>query len=128
MRRLVFLAACLWLLSQAPAQAQGFACPGQNGPYVNYAREVLTISSTALPFTATVYQPSGAPPPLAATVTLETNPIRISTNGVPPTATVGTLWTNATNTRFLVCGEANVKRYLAIRTGSDASTTIEYWN
>ena len=128
MRRLVFIAACLWPLNQAPAQAQGFACPGQNGPYVNYAREALTISSTALPFTASVYQPSGAPPPLAATVTLETNPIRTSTNGAPPTAAVGELWTNGTNVRFIVCGEANIKRFLAIRTGSDASLTIAYWN
>lgn len=132
MRRLAIIAACLWLLGQTPLHAQMMGCPGQNAPFVQFGiRQAITISSTALPFTAANYaEDAGGPgngPVQMAQVTLESNPIRVSTDGVPPTAAIGELWTNSTNVKFAVCGELNVKRFLAIRTGSDAAITVSYW-
>ena len=58
MRRLAFMAAVLWLVCTVPAESQSAGCPGQNAAYVNFGREAITISSTALPFTASAYATS----------------------------------------------------------------------
>ena len=126
MKRFVLVLALL-----APiAEAQGFGCPGQNAPYVSYASEAITVSNAAKSFTAATYNSQAGPGSgavQAATVTLESNPIRTATDGSTPTASAGELWTNSTNVKFLVCGQLNVMRFLAIRTGSDAAITVFYW-
>ena len=132
MRRRAIFAACLWLLSTAPVESQSAGCPGQSAAYVQFGtRQAITVSNTAVGFTAANYASDNPPPGSGqvqmAMVTLETNPIRISTDGVVPTAAVGELWTNSTNVKFMVCGTLNVQRFLAIRTGSDAAITVSYW-
>lgn len=118
-RYLLFLALCA-----LPAEAQ--ICPGASTGDIQYAQEAITISSTALPFTVATYADGGAPVKYAV-VTLETNPIRVRADGLNPTATVGELYTNSTNVKFLVCGQGNVQRFRAIRTGSDAAITAAYY-
>lgn len=128
MRRVCFGFALLLLAGSV--EAQGFGCPGQNAPYVSYASEAITVSNAAKSFTAATYNSQAGPGSgavQAATVTLESNPIRTATDGSTPTASAGELWTNSTNVKFLVCGQLNVMRFLAIRTGSDAAITVFYW-
>jgi hypothetical protein len=120
MKRLLLL-----LLFTLPVEAQ--VCPGASVMDEAYAEEALVISSTALPFTAAVYAPAGTPQVKYASVTLETNPIRVSVTGVVPTATVGQLFTNSTNVSFFVCGNINVRKFLAIRTGADAAITAIFY-
>lgn len=91
-----------------------------------YAHESITVSSTAIGFTAanltkalTLYQ-RGCSDVL---VTVETNPIRFTVDGTTPTSTVGHLL-NAGD--IYTCDGADAAAFLAIRTGSDATIKCTY--
>jgi hypothetical protein len=96
---------------------------------VNYAKEPLTVSNTAIPFTKTVYD-TGLKRPAFAQVRLEgANNIRFQIDGSVPTSSVGWLTEGVTgsNISFTICGEAMVRSFQMIRTGSDASVTVFYF-
>lgn len=124
MKRLLIILAFLGFAGVAEAQV----CPGLTGQTTAYATEAITVSSTAIGFTAATYN-DGTHVPLFAQVTLETNPIRVLTTGKPPTSSVGELWTNSTNVKFTVCGQSSINKFLAIRTGAaDAAITVVYYS
>ena len=110
-----------------PGAVQAQVCPGVTGPVEAYAREAITVSTTALPFTAGTYA-DGRGDVKFAQVTLESNNIRVSVEGLVPSATVGELWETSTNVKFVVCGQTSVRRFRAIRQGAaDATLTVTYF-
>ena len=120
---LIGIVISLFLLYQPPVKA---VCSGQTFTPSFFAKESLTISTTALPGTATVYNPSGAINTARyAFVTVETNPIRYWLDGSVPTAFLGHLV--ATNGSFEVCGINAVRNFQMIRQGAaDATVMISY--
>ena len=124
MRLRALILAAVFIALALPARAQ--VCPGVTGNSAKaYAGETLTVSSTALPFTASKYNAGGKIPDFAQ-VTLETAAIRYWTNSLTPTATVGMLLTNPQS--FTVCGQGDIQAWLAIRTAADASITVQYFS
>lgn len=123
MKRLLILLVLLGFAGVAEAQV----CPGLTGSTQAYAREVITVSSTAVGFTSATYN-DGVHTPLFAQVTLESNNIRVSVEGKPPTATVGELWQTSTNVKFTVCGQTSINKFLAIRASADATITVTYYS
>lgn len=91
-----------------------------------YAYEAITVSSTAIGFTAAKLSSAeslygrGIKEVL---VTVETNPIRFTVDGTTPTSTVGHLL-NAGD--IYTCNGEDATKFLAIRTGSDASIKCTY--
>jgi len=102
--------------------AQGL-CSGLPHPVICYAHETLTVSNTAVPFTASVYAPGGKQGPEIAAVTLEGDNIRVWYDGGVPTSTVGQLIQQPV---FWVCGGDSIRKFLAIRQTTDATLNIEY--
>lgn len=126
MRRLVFLAACLWLLSQSPVQAQSSpTCPGPVFPIAGGA-EAITVSSTSIGFTAATIANNGNPA-IRAECSIATDNIRYRDDGPAPTATVGVLIL-ATKGSFTVCGAQIVKQARMIRQTNDAALFCLYYS
>lgn len=130
-RRSILAAALAALLSQGQAEAQ--SCLGINGPAMVFTQEAIAVSSTAIGVTSTIFSniQAAGKRALFVTFTLETNPIRWRSDGLAPTAAVGNLVNNSAtgNVVFTICGETDAKRFLAIRTGSDAAmTAVVYVN
>ena len=131
MRRLLwlFLIAGLWLVPHA-ASAQMAFCPGvgQN-TLLPYAFESVTVGNTAVPLTASVYAPTGVSPKVAA-LSLEADNIRFRVDGVAPTGSVGhlvALPTGITSVAFLICGQAAIQQFEAIRTSTNATLRVTYY-
>lgn len=95
---------------------------GSTGDY-----EDLTVSSTAVGFTTAkikVVGPVGTVKSGEAFFGVETAPIRFTTNGTTPTATVGVLVNPG---QFItITSEEDVERFRAIRTAADASLKCLY--
>jgi hypothetical protein len=90
-----------------------------------FAFEQITISSTALPLTATTHSPSGAQPAALAVVIVETNSVRYRTDGLNPTATVG--MPAAAGLPLTVCGPQSIRNVRFIRQSADATLSVEYY-
>jgi hypothetical protein len=114
------------VLSFLPCQAHA-VCNGLISQEVQpFAFENLTVSTTALGFTATVYAPAGVFPARMAIVTVETNPIRFRADGLAPSSSVGHL-ISATQ-QLEVCGNAAIQAFRMIRqASSDATVMITYY-
>ena len=119
MRRVLFALLAL-AASALPASA---ACPNSQG-FMAYAFETITVSSTALGFTAATFDTGGGAP-LAALVTVESQPIRFRADAASPTTTVG--HPASAGQMIDVCGEGNVRRFRMIRTGTDSTVTVTYF-
>lgn len=122
------LAVSLMLLPMPTAQAQTTAldaCPFPPGNLVVAYAEPLTVSTTAIGLTASVYNPgSGSPKAVCALITVNTNGISRWVAGRTPTASDGALV--AAGVQFSV-GPANLATLKMIRSGaSDASVAVEY--
>lgn len=92
-----------------------------------YAYEAITVSTTAVGFTATTITPTSASlrPATAAIITLETADIRYRYDGTNPTATEG--HAAASGSTIVVRGANNVLRFRMIRSGaSDATARVTY--
>lgn len=101
-------------------RADALGCPGINvpiHPLVSTAQNALSVSSTAVTLTV----PRGA---MLATVFVETDAIRYTTDGTTPTATVGTRVSASTS--FTVCG-STMDRIKLIRVTGDATVDVEYF-
>lgn len=91
-----------------------------------FAYETITVSDSAVGFTAGTRQPTSALGAQAALVTVETQPIRIRMDGTDPTATVGHLLQDTD--ALVITGPNNVIKFRAIRDGgSDATILVTYF-
>lgn len=98
-------------------------CAGQTYTPVFFAKESLTVSTTAIGGTPSVYNPTGnVSSARYAFISVETNPLRYWLDGSTPTASLGHLVN--TNGNFEVCGVTAVKNFLMIRQGAADSTTM----
>ena len=119
------LVAILALASASYAHAAPGGCGQQNTPYLTaIASEQITVSSTALSFTAAKYT-AGDSKPMLAVVAVQSFGIRSLDTGGVPTASVGMPWAAAS--AFSVCGESNIKAFRMIRQTSDAVVDVTYY-
>jgi len=125
MLRMVLAALLLLAAPPASVSAQGGPCPGVAHPLRPYASEVLTVSSAALGFTASVYAVAGHQGPEAATLTVEVTSLRYEADGVTtPTSTVGHLMGIGT---YAVCGGDTIRAMRMIRVTTDSTVTVTYF-
>ena len=101
------------------------------GIYHPYAFESLTVSSSAIPLTASVYNTvavtSGANPLRQVqyvVITTETNSIRYRYDGTAPTASIGHLMT--AGTALVLIGYDTITQFQAIASGADATIMVTY--
>lgn len=85
-----------------------------------FAFESLTISTTALGFTKSAYDPLGAPVAIAAIVTIETADARYRTDGLNPTAAIGHIAVSGST--LTVCGTGSIRTVRFIR--KDATDAV----
>lgn len=123
-RRAVVLAIALAALIGQQANA-GIACSGLSFSPVAYDFESITVSSTALGFTAAKITPVGTLPAIFASCTLETNSIRFREDGLDPSATVGQLI--AAGNTIEVCGQQNINTVRFIRVSADGTLQCHYY-
>ena len=93
-----------------------------------FGHESITVSTTAIGFTAATITPSTAaapvPPAAFALATVETDQIRWTADGTTPTSTVGHL-ANAGDVIELH-GYENVRNFRAIRVTTDATLKASF--
>jgi hypothetical protein len=91
--------------------------------------ETITVSSTAVPFTAskvTINQAGGQyKRAVKAFITVENNSIRVRMDGTAPTTTVGHLLTAGDG--LLVTGDGNVANTKMIAAASDGTVQVTYY-
>jgi hypothetical protein len=119
MRQLLMTLALLTLLAGRSA-AQ---CPGMTTPQVPFAKEPLTVASTALALTAAIYKPAGVIPTLAM-VSVEGAAIRYEVVGAPTSTTGHPISPLQT---FPICGLDSIAAFKAISQGSPAQLFITYY-
>lgn len=104
--------------------ALAYSVPGDAGPagctdlpYLTpFAKETLTISTTALGFTAATYAPAGGQPADMAITSFEGDDVRYWEDGSDPTSTSGH---KVTNGSFLTtCGRPAISQIKFIRDNS----------
>lgn len=123
MRRALIVLALLWAGSVEAQQT----CAGYGNIQVfPFAYEALSVSSTAVGFTAATFD-NGVKKALMAVGTLEDDSIRFTVDGTTPTSTVGQLVTQASNVSITVCGEKAIRAFRAIRTSGDASLKVVFY-
>ena len=108
--------------------ATAYAGPGgcTNSPSLfPFAFETITVSSTALGFTATTAFPAGQQPGAMAVCRIEVDGIRYRADGLNPTATVGML--ESVGGTFTACGEASMRRFRMIRVTADSTVSCSYY-
>lgn len=129
-RLLVLGALALCFASYQPkAKADAAGClQGINTVPVAYAFETITVSTSALPFTRSVYAPTGsspANPAFVAYFSTETDTARIRLDGVAPTSSVGMLL--AAGSYVTVC-QSGIPNFKIIRSGSsDVPINVTYF-
>lgn len=91
--------------------------------------EKISVAATAIPFTASkiLINITGGVHKRAvkAFVTVETNSIRIRTDGTAPDASTGHLFTAGSS--FTIIGEDDVRRFQAIQASAGASIMVTYF-
>lgn len=120
------LLAVLALAGSISYQGQAHAiCQGPVAELDVIGYESITVSSTAIGFTAGTYAPAGRPAAVYAYVTTETNSIRFRADGVPPTSSEGHLV--AAPGAFEVCGTPAIINLSMIRASADATAKATYY-
>ena len=116
------LAACL---STRPATAAPGGCTNQ-ADLPAFAFEQITVSTTAIGFTAATAFPTGQRGAIMAVFTVETADVRFRVDGPDPTATVGDRI--SAGNPGTACGEENIRRTKFIREdGTDATISVHYY-
>lgn len=89
--------------------------------------ESITVGSTAIGFTATVYAPSGVGPADFALVTVETASLRYREDGVNPTTSEGHLV--AESQILKVCGQRSIQlvRFIEAVEADAATIKVSYF-
>lgn len=132
MRKLFLL---LFLLCAPSVFAQNTSgCFLPNASLTVYAFEQITVSTTSVPFTASVYTRTGQQPlvpAVLAIVSTETDNLRYRVDGIAPTSSVGHQLYAASTTSgstVMVCGMQNIQKFRMIRSGSsDVTVTVSYY-
>jgi hypothetical protein len=108
-----------------PVSAQSStAC--NTGGVTAFTKETLTVSTSALPLTASVYNPTGGPRATVALIAVNANNIRVWFDGSAPTDTAGII-VAAGAAPFYVCG-ADIPKVQMIRDdASDAEVAVQYF-
>ena len=114
--------ALLWGETQAQVLTTSAVCTQR--PLRAYAKETITVSSTALGFTVATMTASNRSP-IMVMFTTETDAIRWWDDGSTPTATVGHLV--PVNSERIVCG-SSIGRFRMIRVTGDVSVTATYYD
>lgn len=115
-------AVSLMLMPMPHADAQQNECG--TGPSVPFANETLTVSTTALPLTSTVYNPAGGPKANQALISVNTEEIRIWADGTVPTASNGIIL--VAGQTILVCALSLPKIRMIRDDAQDAEVAIQY--
>jgi len=113
-------------LVQTPTIARAdYSCTGgTNTQAVPFAKETLTVSSTALPLTIAVWNnTTTGQKAIQADISVAGDNVRVWFDGSVPTATVGHLITSGT---FLTVCSATIPKFLMIRQTTDATVSITY--
>lgn len=87
--------------------------------------EAITVSNTAIGFTAAKISIAGTGTAIMAVCAVESNAIRTRDDATDPTAGVGTAW--AVGDKFFVCGKVAVSQFKAIRQSADATLFCIYY-
>lgn len=113
------------VLAPYPAHAQDMAVCGQNPDQLRSGdHEQITVSSTAIGFTAGKLTPTnGAPKPVCAIVQVITNSVSYWGNYAAPTASDGLVI--STNGSVIV-GRNDLVSFRMIRVTSDATVSVQY--
>jgi hypothetical protein len=112
------LALLLALLLACAASAQ---CPGLTTQVTAFATENLTVSTTPIALTTTIYKPSGITPAMAV-ISVKGDTINYDVVGTP-TADLG----HPAAGTFVICGVDTIAAFRAIRITTDASLKITYY-
>lgn len=120
----VVLALSLFLLP-FPAVGQSTTECNTSG-VVAFSNETLTVSTTALPLTASVYNPTGGPRATVALVAVNAEDVRVWFDGSAPTGSVGII-VAAGAAPFTVCGPQIAKLQMIRDGASDAEVAIQYF-
>lgn len=125
MRRLLFLVAFLYAPSLL---AQGYpnCVIGQNFTPVAFAKETITVSSTALGLTRSVYDQAATTgfKAVMAFLTTETDAMRVWFDGSIPTAAIG--HNVASGTTVVVCS-TDLASFRMIRVTNDVTVRVTYY-
>lgn len=100
-------------------------CHGLSFTPQPFAKETITVSSTAIGFTSATYAPAGALRASVAYITIETNSIRFWSDGSTPTAAVG--HPAPAGQAIEVCGVPAINQFLMIRQSADATASVTYF-
>ncbi|MCK5563686.1 MAG: chitobiase/beta-hexosaminidase C-terminal domain-containing protein [Planctomycetes bacterium] len=93
-----------------------------------YAHESITVSSSAIGFTAATMKPEGGAKnrPDETIFVVETQAIRYTTDGTDPTSALGLL--GSVGDVITIKGEANANAFRAIRVTTDATIQPHYFS
>ncbi len=126
MRRRIVLLALILATSMIPS---GDAGPGgcTDFPTLDpFAFESVTVSTTAIGFTAATFDSGGVRPADLAIVDVESQAVRYRVDGIDPTAAVG--HAVLADTSLTVCGIASIRRVKFIRRdATDATLRVSYY-
>jgi len=126
LRTLSLTAIAAFALLQSPTKARAdYSCTGgTNTQAVPFAKETLTVSSTAKVLTASVYNnTTTGQKAIQADISVAGDNVRVWFDGSVPTDTVGHLITSGT---FLTICSATIPKFQMIRVTSDATVSITY--
>ena len=124
-RAIVTIGIVLGLLAARPAEAPAQSiCPGIDGELVAMSDEAITVSSTAIGFTAGKIR-IGALTARVAVFSTETNSVRYRVEGDNPTSSVGHLV--VAGSHAAVCGLQPMTAFRAIRVSGDATLYVTYY-
>ena len=115
----------LVLLMQSDTSAGPEGCT--NSPSLTpFAFETITVSTTALGFTATSYAPAGVKAADYAVLSIATAALRYRADGLAPSATVGHVL--PIDGAATVCGTSTIRKILLIRKdATDAVVSVTYY-
>lgn len=124
MRRLLLIIGLM--LCASSARAQTVACIGMTQPLFPMAFEQITVSNTAVGFTAaTIGTSSSFNQAIVAVITVETNAIRFRDDGPDPTSTVG--MPAGVLSQTIICGRQALLNAKFIRATADALISVSYY-
>lgn len=123
-RRLLVAGMAIAGLAFVGTQSLKADCAVPIGQVESFAQETITVSSTAIGFTVATYA-DGTGTARYASASVESNPLRFWDDGSVPTSSAGTLV--QPGQQIEICGENSIRRFLAIRTGSDATLVVRYY-
>lgn len=112
------------LLSMAASSTAAPGGCGSGGSLSTIGFEQVAVGGTAVGFTVATFT-AGSAIPVLAVVVVESNAIRSRSDGLNPTATVGTPFAVASS--FTVCGERAIRTVRFIQQSAAATISVEYY-